>query len=149
MTAQLFDFPTVNPPMPGPPKKKLPKKEKYTAEFEAFWLGYPRKLNCSKLMAFRAWNKLDDDEQAQAVAALPAFQRMMRGKDEQYIPHPATWLNQKRFETIQVIAVPSPAANAQPDWAAIMRLYRITSDWKQDNGPPPGSAGCKVPWEFL
>lgn len=148
MTAQLFAFPDVNASMVDPPKK--PKaKDKYTPEFEAFWTPYPRKLNCSKLMAFKAWQKLDADEQLQAAGALVVFVRMMRGKDEQFICHAATWLNQRRYETVQIPAAIQPQTTINTDWAAVMKLYRMTSNWRQEYGPAPGSKNCRVPKEFL
>lgn len=147
MTAQLFAFPDVNASMVDPPKK--PKPKGYTLEFEAFWLAYPRKLNCSKLMAFKAWQKLDADEQLKASSALVIFARLMRGKEEQYICHAATWLNQRRYETIPVPIGGQPLAAINIDWASVMKLYRMTSNWRQEYGHPPGHPQCRVPKEFL
>lgn len=153
MVAQVLSlFPDLSPSMVDPPPAhnrthKTPTKkakERYTADFEAFWGPYPRKLNCSKLMAFRAWNRLDDEEQVQAIAALPTFQRMMRGKDEQYIPHAATWLNQKRFETI-AIQPTVPAAPAVVDWPRALQIFAATGRWNPDLGPEPGHPNYKGP----
>ena len=150
MTALLLHFPEISPSQIDPPAKDLKKnpskKEKYSPEFEAFWSPYPRKLNCSKLMAYKAWCKLDDDDHEQAMAALPVFVRMCRGKDEQFIPHAATWLNQRRFETIQI---PATRYATAIDWASVMKLYYMTSNWKQEYGPAPGRPGCRVPPEYL
>ena len=147
MAAQVLElFPnsqTVQPPAKLLQKKPA-KKEKYTAEFEAFWLPYPRKLNCSKLMAFRAWNRLDEDEQAQATTALPIFCRQQRGKDEQYIPHAATWLNQKRFETV-AIPCTVPSAPPQIDWAKALHLFHATGRWNREFGPAPDETGYQGP----
>lgn len=147
MTAQLFSFPDINPSMVDPPKK--PKPKGYTPEFETFWLAYPRKLNCSKLMAFKAWQKLDADEKLHAAQALVVFSRMMRGKEEQYIPHAATWLNQRRYETIPIPTPMQPQTTINTDWDSVMKLYRMTSNWRQEYGPAPGLKGCKVPKELL
>jgi len=150
MTAQVLSlFPNISPsqvdPPKLPPRKPPAKKEKYSPEFESFWTAYPRKLNCSKLMAFKAWNKLDDDEQALVTAVLPIFVRMMRGKDEQYIAHAVTWLNQKRFETIVIPpSVPSPTA-PQVDWAKAKRIFEATGRWSQELGPEPGAPGSRCP----
>jgi hypothetical protein len=151
MTAQVLElFPDIAPSQVDPPahnrthkKSEKKAKDRYTAEFEAFWTMYPRKLNCSKLMAFRAWNKLDDEEQVQVQAVLPVFIRMMRGKDEQYIAHAVTWLNQKRFETIVIPpAVPSASAPAV-DWAKARRIFEATGRWSAELGPEPGRPGYR------
>jgi hypothetical protein len=63
-------------------------------EFDAFWREYPRKA--AKGAAERAW------PQARKLAALGAIMAGLRrcefSADPQYIPHPATWLNQRRWE---------------------------------------------------
>lgn len=148
MAAQVFSlFPETNAPatiLQKKPPKKEKKKEGYSADFEAFWDSYPRKLNCSKLMAYRAWCNLGLDEQAQSMAAMPIFRRMMRGKEEQYIPHAATWLNQKRFETISVKAAPAPEA-PQIDWGKALRIFAATGRWSNELGPEPGKPGFLGP----
>lgn len=150
MTAQLFDFPAAPPIIAKPAKKPRAKKpDGYTAEFEAkIWQPYPRKLNCSKFDAFKAFKRLPSELQAQAIAALPIFARGCAGKDEAYIPHCATWLNQRRFETVVVPSV-KPTPSTGPDWPAIMKLYRMTSNWRQEHGPAPGLKNCRVPKELF
>jgi len=149
MTAQLFDFPQSAPSMVDPPKRTKPKKKPYTAEFTAFWNVYPPRFNSSKYLAFKEWEHLDPEEQAQAMIAAPIYANRMRGKDEQFTKHAAHWLHGKYFETI---AVPRPAQSsqtAQIDWASVMKLYRITSNWRQELGPVPGLPGCRVPTYLL
>lgn len=67
--------------------------------FDQFWLAYPRKV--AKESAAKAWKKLSPDQ--------PLFDEIMAGlvlakassgwtKDSgQFIPHPATWLNGRRW----------------------------------------------------
>lgn len=145
MTAQLFDFPAPPPKKPAKTRKSF----SYSALFEAqVWGPYPRKLNCSKFEAFKAWERLPPECQDYAIAALPIFARSCLGKDESYIPHCATWLNQRRFETVVLVTVVK-STNAL-DWPAIMKLYAMTSNWKSDlYGPSPGSRGCRVPQKYL
>ena len=152
MTAMLFDFPAPqsNPSMVDPPKRAKPKKKSYTAEFTAFWNVYPPRFNSSKYLAFKEWEHLDPEEQAQAMIAAPIYANRMRGKDEQYTKHAAHWLQGKYFETIAATARPAQTTQTTPiDWASVMRLYRYTSNWKQELGPAPGFPGCRVPQEFL
>jgi hypothetical protein len=148
VSAQLFDFQTPAPVQQKAKKAKPKKSISYTEEFETrIWTPYPRKLNCSKLMAFKAWEQLPDESQAIAIAAMPIFARSCVGKDEAYIPHCATWLNQRRFETVRMPIQRSDILNM--DWPTVMKLYRMTSNWRQEYGPPPGQRGCRVPSELL
>lgn len=142
MTAQLFDFPVPAPVLPK--GKKPPKSQEYTPAFDAFWLGYPRKLNCSKFEAFKSWSRLSTTMQAQAIGVLPTFAAGCAGKDEQFICHAATWLNQRRFETV---VAPPPRGSPMPtvNWAAALQIFNATGRWSADLGPEPGKPGCRVP----
>jgi hypothetical protein len=133
MTAMLFDFPTQ--PAPAPKQKRKPVKQGYTGEFLAFWELYPPRFNSSKFLAFKAWKKLEPDEQRQATAAAPVYARSRVGKDEEYTAHAATWLNGKYFETIGQprAAVPTAPVNRE----AAVRIYRATGRWNPDLGPEP------------
>lgn len=68
--------------------------------FAVFWHAYPNKK--AKRAAERAWHKLQPNEQLQAVI-LASLQRATTSaqwlkEDGQFIPHPATWLNGRRWE---------------------------------------------------
>lgn len=68
--------------------------------FATFWTEYPRKV--AKPEAMKAWIKAKPD--AELVAAIMAGLRRAKTSrdwtkdDGQFIPHPATWLNQQRWE---------------------------------------------------
>lgn len=141
MTAMLFDFP--EPPRRRPAKPKKEPNQGYSPEFESFWTGYPRKLNCSKFEASKSWDKLSVGMQAQCLAALPIFARQCSGKDEQYICHAATWINQRRFETVAVPVQPQQTINI--DWPAVLKIWRATGRWNVAYGAEPGSADYKGP----
>jgi hypothetical protein len=70
------------------------------SRFETFWSSYPRKVN--KQAALKAWTKLRPD--AALLARMMAALDWQRRSDQwmrdggQFIPHPATWLNAKRWE---------------------------------------------------
>lgn len=149
MSAQLFDFP-ASESAPPKAKKSKPKPQAYTGEFLAFWEIYPPRFNSSKFLAFKAWSRLEPEEQRQAMVAAPIYARSQIGKDHEYTKHAASWLNGKYFETV---AVPRKAESAHVqaaiDWASIMKLYRMTSNWKQEHGPSPGHSNCRVPKELL
>jgi hypothetical protein len=140
MTATLFDFPS-----PAIKAKKKPTKQAYTEEFLAFWQLYPPRFNSSKFLAFKAWQRLDEDEQKQATTAAPIYAASQRGKDPQYTQHAATWLNGKYFETIAVPRATVPAAPVQIDWPAALKIYRATGRWNVDFGPEPGQPHYRGP----
>ena len=75
----------------------------YPAEFlETFWAIYPRRVN--KLDALKSWKRAvtlagGGKEAVERIrTACVAFSEASRGKDPQYIPHPATWLNKGAWE---------------------------------------------------
>ncbi len=101
-------------------KTKTPRGASALAGFDAFWLRYPKKI--AKGAAEKTWAKLRPDEVLQAAilqaidaqAASPAWL-----KDAgQFIPNPATWLNQRRWED-QATPASSQAAQINTDglWA--------------------------------
>jgi hypothetical protein len=78
-------------------------------DFEKFWAAYPRKT--AKKNAVRAWQKLKPDEPT-LDTVLNAIENQKKSEQwqrdgGQYIPHPATWLNQCRWEDeIEVRGIP-------------------------------------------
>ena len=69
-------------------------------KFECFYLGYPKKK--SKQEALKAFKKINPDEHLLAVI-LTALERAKTQEEwlrdnGQFIPYPASWLNQKRWE---------------------------------------------------
>lgn len=78
-------------------KGKEGKGMEYTPAFTEFWQAYPHKTG--KGAAWRAWEKVSPDLGA-CLKALE-WQRVQPQwtKDGgKFIPHPSTWLNQKRWE---------------------------------------------------
>lgn len=68
--------------------------------FENFWSAYPRKV--AKPEALKAWIKHKPDAEL-AAAIVKGLETAKRSKDwlkdeGQFIPHPATWLNNRRWE---------------------------------------------------
>lgn len=75
-------------------------------EFASFWRAYPRKVG--KPAAEKAFAKVD----APLDVLLKAIDRQAKSqqwRDVQYIPHPSTWLNQRRWED-EITALPTEAA---------------------------------------
>lgn len=68
--------------------------------FERFWAVYPRKV--AKAKALQSWVKIAPDEglTGKILAAVERARatEQWRKDDGEFIPHPATWLNQRRWE---------------------------------------------------
>ena len=66
-------------------------------EFQMFWDSYPKKV--AKGAAIKAWQRLNQAEQIEAIEALPNHLKYwkVKGTDKEYIPYPASWLNQMRY----------------------------------------------------
>ncbi|QCT03770.1 hypothetical protein E6C60_3059 [Paenibacillus algicola] len=76
------------------------------AMFEQFYDIYPRKI--AKAYAKKVWEKLCKDKSfnpvivIQNTANFAETQKLLK-TDKQHIPHPSTYLNQKRYEDYEVV----------------------------------------------
>ena len=73
----------------------------YTDDFNEWWNLYPRK-DGSKKKAFDLFEKVTDkilnfDE---LYSFTVKYKQNVKDKDEKFIPHATTWLNQRRWETV-------------------------------------------------
>lgn len=66
--------------------------------FQDFWAKYPRKV--SKRVAEASWKRMTAQEQSDALEAIDQHIQYWKLKEtaSEFIPHPATWLNQGRWE---------------------------------------------------
>lgn len=72
------------------------------SEFETFYSAYPRKV--SKTNAEKAWRK----QKCVLSEVMPALQNQMKlWTDAQFTPHPASWLNGRRWEDETPQPIPS------------------------------------------
>lgn len=85
---------------PNPRKRGRGSVEQFPPGFESFWEAYPRKT--AKPEAVKAFARLKvDDALLQRMLVAIAEQRsceQWRKDGGQFIPHPATWLNGRRWE---------------------------------------------------
>ena len=99
------------------------KKRKNTAQaspsldFERFWKAYPRKVG--KPAALRAWRNLlgiawDTKTPGLFMAGLERWKATEQWQDEKFIPYPATFLNQRRWEDEPPGPVPLRELSAVP-----------------------------------
>lgn len=81
-------------------RKRDPSKEGGVGEtegFEEWWSLYPRKIGKGQARkAFRSALKKTDI--SSLVSGVEAYAESVAGKDQQYIAHPATWLNGERWD---------------------------------------------------
>lgn len=81
-------------------KKYTPLTPQGDARFSEFWKAYPRKVG--KATAEKAWAKLKvtDELHSTILAALEKHKVSDQWTKDggQFIPHPSTWLNQRRWE---------------------------------------------------
>lgn len=105
---------------PTPPKEKtIPQEAKasfgshpgrarvgYSAEFEKqFWQPYPRTPVMSKAEAWKAWQKLSEEDQAKAIKAVPLYVSWLRSKPDHPAVHACRFLTQRRFDGFEPTAL--------------------------------------------
>ena len=74
--------------------------------FLDFYNKYPKKV--ARKVAQKAFARLTAEQQQKALTAIDDHVRMWvaEGRDKQFIPHPASWLNGERFD--DEISMPEP-----------------------------------------
>jgi len=108
---------SINNTVNTPPKS--PKGDVADLWFEKFYKAYPKKKG--KASAEKAWKKLKPNNELVSVI-LKAVERMKLSTDWQkdggeYIPHPATWLNGRRWE--DEISIPPTNSQLRPSAADV------------------------------
>lgn len=141
---------TKQPPLFALPRAPAP------ADFDAFWQVYPRKVD--RHDAERAWLRAVRLALPEVLtAACERFAAAMEGKEREFIPHAATWLNKRRWldwpepatlAGASIPVAPTPAAPQAPPSALRAALDAIATGGLWDRptlGPAPGERGCRVP----
>lgn len=102
------------------------------AGFELFWANYPKRVG--KKAAQKAWlhaqNRPRIDDLLAALRRACASEQW-RKDGGQFIPNPATWLNQGRWDDEPVQIAP-----VQPK--AQVKVERTPAEQRQFEPPPPG-----------
>ena len=100
--ARLHQAPAPAPEAPKTNVKPKGNGAKPPADsgFDAFWAAYPRHV--ARAPAAKAWGKLAPDNALQGAIlealALQSASPDWKRENGKYIPHPATWLNARRWE---------------------------------------------------
>lgn len=80
-------------------KKEKDKKEiNCDDNFETFYQSYPRKIGKVNVEKWFNKNKPDEELMNKILTSLEEHKKLKQWQDKQFIPYPATWLNQKRWE---------------------------------------------------
>lgn len=78
-------------------KKEIIKKKTTCEHFESFWRNYPKKIDKKRSEA--KYKLLSETEKVSAAAGLEKWNIYWEARsEEQFIPHPTTWLNNRRWE---------------------------------------------------
>lgn len=84
-------------------------------DFEAIWSLYPRKVG--KGAARKAYAAaIKRSPQERILAALRAYCAAQAGRDQKFIPHLSTWLNQERWDD----DIEAPADGIDQSWRAMV-----------------------------
>lgn len=103
----------------------VPTSSKYPDDFERFWELYPRKVG--KGEAFRHWRNMKHADKQAALVAIEAQvdHWAQAARERQFIPHPATWLRQARYDDDPMTDVRETAPTKKPQgWQALERINR-------------------------
>ncbi|WP_044027243.1 helix-turn-helix domain-containing protein [Corynebacterium glutamicum] len=109
--AHSYELQTVlnhpKPPINQPPIVPHGGRAPYPASFEEFWNTYPRRVG--KRTAFKAWERaIKRAGEEEILFGAQALARDPNLPQEQFIPHPTTWLNRDGWEDAQM-------PSAEPD----------------------------------
>lgn len=100
-------FPEIPSEQKRTEQKRTEQKGSDHERFERFWVEYPRKV--AKDAALKEWLKSSPDEalttrMIAAVRRHKASQQWQKDAGE-FVPHPRTWLHQKRWEDVASVVV--------------------------------------------
>jgi hypothetical protein len=97
--------------------------------FERFWSAYPRRI--AKAKAQGAWQALNPPPALSAaiIAAVEAQKRTEQWTrdDGKFIPHPTTWLHQRRWED-EIMPASRVRRSSEPDFATLNYREGIADD---------------------
>ena len=123
----------LNPSIPSP---RLPRvKKQYSGDFISFWKQYPKRVG--KDEAWRAWQKRNGDR-PELTVMLSAIEQQKTSdqwtKDNgQYIPNPATWINQGRWND----ELPNGGSHGRPGRGGTGKTTNKTETARSDGQPYP------------
>ena len=73
-------------------------KEIYKEKFDNFWELYPNKKSKQETINWFNKSNMTDELYKTIIDKLKIFKKLKTWQDIKFIPHPSTWLNQRRWE---------------------------------------------------
>lgn len=126
-------------------------KTNYSELFTKFWVEFPTDKGMSKLEAWKAWQRLTEDDWGLAIAVIPEFKKWVSSQGKDYrIVHACRYLSQRRFDgfkaNAEIVLTHSVHIMAGTEqWSAWERYYQSTGR----KGPPRDlKGGWYFPTEF-
>ncbi len=122
VSGMTYKDPSTNYPSTNNPSTNNPSNARAALDvaFDQFWSQYPKKVG--KPYALKAFKKIkpDDDLLDTMLMAISRWKctRQWTEAGGQYIPNPATWLNQERWNDEVPETVQTQTRNSKPDIAA-------------------------------
>jgi hypothetical protein len=131
--------PGVKPTAPKPSvNHQKPSTRSDDDVFAAFWEQYPKKV--AKTQAMKAWQKLKPSKRllSDLMAGLERAKSSANWQKDggQFIPHPATWINGRRWED-ESTASASSAAPSLPQPGAVRQRHGIAERFDEVAGWVP------------
>lgn len=121
--------------------------------FAEFKRDYPKRAgNYGWKAAWRKYSalvKTGVDPKAIHSAVLRHAEEMRKLKrvGTEFVPMPASWLNQEDFSESAVAALEEKPIEI--DWPGVLSFYKKTGRWSPQAGPDPDSMACKAPPDLL
>jgi hypothetical protein len=117
-------------------KKDLLAKARVRGQFDIFWSVYPVRL--AKGAAEKAWKAaIKKHMPDKIIESARIFAAQQFGKDQQYIAHPATWLNQERWNDEPQLTVQTQVLgpnNAKPTQNSKSRFTSAANELRESLG---------------
>ena len=102
-----------------------PSPPRYTDDFESWWKLYPRRVG--KGAAAKAYAKIDIDH-SRLEDITRRYAESVADTEPRFIPHPATWLNERRFDDDTLAPAPTPEDTIREMWrtGSVGQLRELT-----------------------
>lgn len=133
----------------APTKASPRKRNSYPAEFDSAWAAYPTSPNMSKAEGHKAWARLDGEDRAAVVKAIPGFIAHCKATPDYQPVYFDRFIRQRRFDGFAGTAAPAKS-ETPADWNKRLNYAREKRRWDEANwGPVPNRPGSRVPAELL